>query len=222
MSGAPAGQRQRVQRERRPFLIAASVVAVAAALTGSPWLFGATAVVSFWVFWFFRDPQRDIPPGEQVAVSPADGRIVQIGEVKEGHFLNEPRLRVSIFLNIFNVHVNRAPCAGTVREVRYQPGRFLAAQRPDASELNEQNAVLLETPRGERVVFVQIAGLIARRIVSWIKTGDRLEKGERFGMIRFGSRTDLFLPLGTEIQVRVGDSVKGGETIIGLLPGGHP
>jgi phosphatidylserine decarboxylase len=214
----PIDRRALVRRERRPFLLAGVAATLLTALLQNPWLLVVVVILTGWVFWFFRDPERAVPPGERDVVAPADGRVVEIARVKEGRFLNEERLRVSIFLNVFNVHVNRTPAAGVVRQTLYRPGQFVAAQRAAASEVNEQNAVLLELPTGERLVFVQIAGLIARRIVSWVQPGDALGKGERFGMIRFGSRTDLYLPLETDLRVRVGQAVKGAETVMGVLP----
>ena len=150
-------------------------------------------------------------------MSPADGRIVEIVEDHEGNFLKEQTIRVSIFLSVFNVHVNRVPYSGWIRGIVYRSGKFRMAQQREASVENEQNAILLETASGEKIVFVQIAGFLARRIVCWVHTGDSVQKGVRFGMIRFGSRMDLYLPLSTRLKVAVGDSVKGGLTIMGEL-----
>jgi phosphatidylserine decarboxylase len=169
------------------------------------------------VIWFFRDPERIIPSGDGLIVAPADGRVVQIREEREERFLKTPVIRVSIFLNIFNVHVNRMPCEGKIRKVAYHAGKFLSAHLDKASSENEHQAILIEASTGQQLVVVQIAGLIARRIVSWIQPGDQLERGQRFGMIRFGSRVDTFLPIGTKLRVKRGDQVKGGETILGEL-----
>ena len=168
--------------------------------------------------WFFRNPQRVIPAVPRGIVSPADGKVVGIDEVHEERYLKDQAIRVSIFLNIFDVHVNRIPCQGLVEQVVYQPGRFLAANRPEATLQNEQNALLIRAAEGAKVCCVQVAGLIARRIVCWVAPGERVACGERFGMIRFGSRVDMFLPMGTEMKVSIGDSVKGGATLIGELP----
>ena len=176
--------------------------------------FGA---LTLFCLWFFRDPWRAVPQEEGLVVSPADGTIVDISKTEEARFLKKPAIKISIFLNVFNVHVNRAPTAGKVIGVFYNTGRFFAANVPKASLENEQNAVLLETPSGKRIVCIQIAGLIARRIVCRIKEGAQLARGERFGLIRFGSRVDLFLPIETEIQVALGAKVKGGETVLGIL-----
>jgi len=206
-----------VARERLPFLIGATVLTVAVAFLKVVWLTVPIAVLALLVFWFFRDPKRVIPAGERLIVSPADGRIIEIGEAEEERFLKDRAIKVGIFLNLFDVHVNRIPCEGRIRSIQYQHGTFLAANKDLASTQNEQNALLLETASGAKLVFVQVAGLVARRIVCWVKEGDAVERGVRFGMIRFGSRTDLFLPLGTELKVRLGQKVKGGSSIIGVL-----
>lgn len=175
------------------------------------------ALLTFFCIWFFRDPRRTVPEGEGLLVSPADGKVVDVTRVEKGRFLNKPAIKVSIFLNVFNVHVNRVPTAGKVLDVSYNPGRFFAANVPKASLENEQNALLLETTSGKQIVCIQIAGLIARRIVCWVKKGGYLERGERFGLIRFGSRVDLYLPPETDIRISKGDKVKGGESILGVL-----
>jgi phosphatidylserine decarboxylase len=206
-----------VVRERLPFLIGVTLLTVAVAFLKIVWLTVVIAAVAVQTFWFFRDPDRIIPAGEGLIVSPADGKIIELSEAKEERFLKDRAIKVGIFLNLFDVHVNRIPCSGRIRGIHYQPGTFLAANKDLASTENEQNALLLETPSGAKLVFVQVAGLVARRIICWVKEGDAVERGFRFGMIRFGSRTDLFLPLGTEIKVRLGQKVKGGSSIIGVL-----
>ena len=160
---------------------------------------------------FFRDPPRRIPSDPGLMVSPADGVVVGIEDMNEPEFLNVPCTRVSIFLNVFNVHVNRSPCEGVVRATKYKPGKFLDVRHPDCSTLNESNTIHL----GD-VVVKQIAGLIARRIVCEAKPNDTLGRGERFGMIKFGSRTELYIPKDrvAEIRVKLKDKVKGGETVI--------
>ncbi len=140
-----------------------------------------------------------------------------IEEAYEPRFLKEQGIRLSIFLSIFDVHVNRIPCEGRVEDIVYQPGQFLAANRPDATLRNEQNALMIRTTSGAKVLCVQVAGVLARRIVCWASPGETVARGERFGLIRFGSRVDTFLPLGTTVRVAVGDSVKGGETVLGEL-----
>ncbi len=173
----------------------------------------------FYLFIFFRNPHREIPTQEGLFVAPADGRIVAVQEVYEDRFLKEKAVKISIFMNIFNVHVNRTPCRGTLKEVIYNPGKFFNAAKDKASLENEQNALILETPKGYKILIIQIAGLIARRIVCWIKPGDQVERGDRFGVIRFGSRVDVFLPCKVDIHVRLGEKVKGGTTVLGVLHG---
>ena len=174
-------------------------------------------LLTLFCLYFFRDPRRTVPQGEGVVLSPGDGRVVDVSRVEEGRFLKRSAIKVSIFLNLFDVHVNRAPTNGRVLGVFYNPGRFFAANVPKASLENEQNAVLLETRTGARIVCVQIAGLIARRIICRAKAGMTLRGGERFGLIRFGSRVDLYLPVTADLRVAVGDRVRGGESVIGML-----
>ena len=206
-----------IAKEGLPFIGIGAGAASAAFLAG--WSATGAVFLALTVFtvWFFRNPPRRVPAGESVVISPADGRVVQIEKVDEQRILKEERVKISIFLNIFNVHINRVPCAGRVVDILYNPGKFFAASVPKASLENEQNALVLERPSGERILCVQIAGLIARRIVCWVKKGDRLQAGARFGLIRFGSRVDLYLPVETRLRVKVGDKVKGGETILGVF-----
>lgn len=210
-------ERSPVVRERLPFLIGVTVLTAAVASLKIAWLTAIAGLLALQTFWFFRDPERVIPSGEGLVLSPADGRIIEVSEAKEERFLKDRAIKVSIFLNLFDIHVNRIPCSGRIGGIQYQPGKFIPANKDRASAENEQNAILLETPSGVKVVFVQVAGFVARRIVCWIKEGDTVERGRRFGMIRLGSRADLFLPLGTELKVAVGQKVKGGASIIGVL-----
>jgi len=150
-------------------------------------------------------------------VAPADGKVVFVGECIEDRFLGEKALKISIFMSVFNVHINRIPTSGKILSIRYRKGRFLSANLDKASLANEQNAVCLETEDKRRILLIQIAGLIARRIICWIKRGDEVTKGQRFGLICFGSRVDIFLPQNVKIDVKVGQRVKGGETILGYL-----
>ena len=208
-----------IVREGIPFVAAAGGVtglALALDLAAPAALVGA---LTLFTSWFFRNPKRVPPAVPNGIVAPGDGKVVGIEEVYEPRYLKEQAVRLSIFLNIFDVHVNRIPCEGTVEEIGYQPGRFLAANRPDASLHNEQNALLIRAAAGAKVLCVQVAGLIARRIVCWVTPGERVPCGERFGLIRFGSRVDLFVPVGTVLNVAVGDRVKGGATLLGRLPG---
>jgi phosphatidylserine decarboxylase len=174
--------------------------------------------VGLFVFYFFRDPERAIPAGVDEVVSPADGRVVV---VKDESNAGRPGKRVSIFLAIWNVHVNRAPAAGTISKLEYKPGKFMAAWAEKASLENEQNVFTLASEHGE-IVFKQIAGWVARRVVSWKKQGDAVARGERIGLVRFGSRVDLWLPENAEITVKVGAHVKGGSTVVARVPARVP
>jgi len=178
----------------------------------------AAAILTAFVSWFFRNPPRVIPQGPGLVVSPGDGKVLAVEQEFEPRYLKERAVRISIFLNVFDVHINRIPCEGIIEDVQYQPGLFLVASKPQATLKNEQNAVMIETAKGTKVLCVQVAGLIARRIVWWVNPKDRAVRGERYGLIRFGSRMDTYLPLDTAIKVAVGDRVKGGESILGVLP----
>ena len=167
------------------------------------------------VFSFFRDPERRIPTELGAVVSPADGRVVVVTDEENAGRAGK---RISVFLAIWNVHVNRAPAAGTITRLEYRPGKFLAAMRAQASAENEQNIIALSTDAGE-ITFKQIAGLIARRVVCWKKAGDRVARGERIGLVRFGSRVDLWVPKEAEILVALGDNVKGGSSVVARWPG---
>jgi phosphatidylserine decarboxylase len=188
------------------------------------WILGTVAwawffsLLTVFVIIFFRDPERSIPEGEKAILSPADGKIIRIEPCTEERFLKGPAVKVSIFMSVFNVHINRIPLSGRIVEAMYRPGKFVSANLDKASAGNEQNALFLETGHGVRLVFVQIAGLIARRIVCWVRKGDSVERGHRFGMIRFGSRMDVYLPPNTQIQARLGQKAYGGQTILGYLP----
>jgi phosphatidylserine decarboxylase len=180
--------------------------------TAAVWVF-----LALFVFSFFRDPNRLIPAEPGAIVSPADGRVVVVTEEENA---GRPGQRVSIFLAIWNVHVNRAPASGTIKKMDYRPGKFFAAMRERASLENEQNVFTLSTESGE-MVFKQIAGLVARRVVSWKKQGEQVARGERIGLVRFGSRVDVWLPKGAEILVKVGENVKGGSSLIARWPAKH-
>ena len=179
------------------------------------WVTGLFVGLFLFVTWFFRDPERSVPEDPNAIVSPGDGKIVEIISEKDP-LLDEAYTRVSIFLNVFNVHVNRVPISGKIQATRYNPGKFFNAASHKASLDNEQSAILLNN--GHVTILVkQIAGLIARRIVCWAEEGDEYQRGQRFGLIRFGSRVDIFLPEGTDIKVEIGDIVSGGSSIIGYL-----
>jgi phosphatidylserine decarboxylase len=189
-----------------PLLAAAALIGW---LTSPLWALPAVLLAAFFL-WFFRDPDRLIPGGAGMLVSPADGKVTAISPVASDGMA---RLRISIFLNVFNVHVNRSPLAGVIRQVQYQEGKFLNAMNAASAEQNEQNVVTVEGD-GQTVVFKQIAGLLARRIVFNKKVGDRVERGERVGLIKFGSRVDVLLDAAAAIEVKVGDRVKGGSTVL--------
>jgi phosphatidylserine decarboxylase len=207
-----------IVKEGLPFVAALASATVAAGLVG--WMIPAViaGAVTLFTTWFFRNPSRTIPQEAGAIVAPGDGKVIAIEEEFEPRYLKDKSIRLSIFLNVFDVHVNRIPYAGIVEGVHYQPGHFLPANKPEAGLRNEQNALMIQTPAGAQILCVQVAGLIARRIVCWVSPGDRVQRGERFGLIRFGSRMDTFLPVGTSVRVAVGDRVKGGETILGDLP----
>jgi phosphatidylserine decarboxylase len=171
-------------------------------------------LLGLFFLWFFRDPDREIPDTSGAVVSPADGKVTDVSVIAAG---GAKRTRISIFLSVFDVHVNRSPIAGVVREVRYQRGRFLNAMNAVSAEHNEQNIVTLEGS-GQVVIFKQIAGLLARRIVFYPKVGDLLQRGQRVGLIKFGSRVDVLFQADARLQVKVGDRVRGGSTIIAYLP----
>jgi len=203
-----------VAREGVPFIFAAIFVTFVAAILGQgalAWLF---AVVTLFIGHFFRDPQR-IPSGDHPAVlSPADGKVIAVERVETVRFVEKPCLKISIFMSVFDVHVNRIPCTGVIQGAHYQKGRFLAANLARASRKNEQNWLCIQADSGHHIVTTQVAGLIARRIVCWPTVGDQVARGERFGMIRFGSRMDVYVPENTEILVSKGDHVYGGETAL--------
>jgi len=202
----------------REFLLFGAALALAGVLLG--WLVHpAAALVPVallgFLFSFFRDPERKAPGGSEVAVAPADGRVTDIGVVEEPDVIGGPALRIGIFLSVFDVHVNRVPLDGTVRSIRYLPGRFLDARSPKSKDLNEANLVGFDGARGPFAVK-QIAGLVARRIVCPLAVGDAVERGARMGMIKFGSRTELLLPADAPVQVEVevGQRVRGAESIL--------
>ena len=205
-------------KEGIPFIAVPASVTLIAGWLGWPFVAFLGAIATLFSAWFFRNPARVIPQGPKLLVAPGDGKVIAIEEEFEPRYLKERAIRLTIFLNVFDVHINRMPCDGVVEGVQYQPGLFLVASKPEATLRNEQNAVMIKTPEGIKVLCVQVAGLIARRIVCWISERERAIRGERFGLIRFGSRMDTFLPIGTKIRVGVGDRVKGGATIIGELP----
>jgi phosphatidylserine decarboxylase len=205
---------------RDAYYYALPLVAAAALigwLAGPLWALPALLLAAFFL-WFFRDPNRVVPAEAGALVSPADGKVTDVSPVISK---GESRLRISIFLNVFDVHVNRSPIRGTIRDVRYQRGKFVNAMNAASAEQNEQNVVTVEGD-GQTVVFKQIAGLLARRIVFNKKVGDRVERGERVGLIKFGSRVDVLLDVGAALEVKVGDRVKGGSSVLAYLNAEKP
>lgn len=202
------------------FIAAFAAVTFLAALTGAAWLFWPLMLLTLWSIYFFRDPPRGVPQEDGLLIAPADGLVQMVTEAVAPSELglgDQPLTRVSIFLSVFDVHINRAPCAGTVEVVAYRPGKFLNAAADKASDENERMAIALRRTDGRLIGCVQIAGWVARRIVCRIKAGQTIAAGERFGHIRFGSRTDLYLPPGARLLVAVGQRMIGGETVMAEL-----
>lgn len=208
----------KIAREGYPFILFFAVAALLALFTGKLWITAIPLLITLFMLYFFRDPERKVPTGSGLFIAPADGCVVQIRETVEDEMADEKMLEVSIFMSAFNVHVNRFPCDGTVKEVKHYPGRFMAAWSEEASKANEHITMLLETEHGD-IVVRQVAGFLARRAVCRVKPGDTLKQGERFGIIKFSSRVDTFMPLNTEIKVKLKDKVKAGESIIGVIKG---
>ena len=205
-----------IAAEGWPFIIPLSIV------TGLLFAFGwkntalVSLVLTLFVLFFFRDPDRAIPEGKGIVVSPADGKVIVIKDIYEPAYLKQEVKQISIFLSVFNVHVNRAPIGGAVEAVKYNPGKFHVASVDKASLDNEQTAMLIDSGK-DKILVKQIAGLIARRIICYARPGDTIKTGERYGLIRFGSRVDLFLPRTAEIKVKLGDRVRGAQDVIGVL-----
>jgi phosphatidylserine decarboxylase len=204
-------------KEGIPFIGAAAGVTLVTGWLGWAVVASAVGMLTLFVAWFFRNPARVVPQGPNLVVAPGDGKVIAIEEEFEPRFLKDRAVRITIFLNVFDVHINRLPCDGVVEDVQYHPGLFLVASNPDATIKNEQNALMIKATHGAKVLCVQVAGLIARRIICWVSPKDRAVRGERFGLIRFGSRMDTFLPIASVIKVSVGDRVKGGQSILGEL-----
>lgn len=204
-----------IVKEGFPFLIPIVLLTVILGIAGLKVFMAIGILLSLFIAYFFRNPKRKIPNLQNIILSPADGRIIHVGEVEEERFLRKKTLKISIFMSLFDVHINRAPVSGKVLERNYLPGKFLVASVEKSSLLNEQNALIFETEEKLKILLVQIAGFVARRIVCYVKAGDPLIRGEILGLIRFGSRVDLYLPSDVKPIVRVGQHVKGGESILG-------
>lgn len=210
-------QNNPVAAEGYPFIALFAFVTLTFALLGWSFLTIVLLGLTLFTVYFFRNPDRVVPTDEKALVAPADGKVIFVGEVMEDRYLKEEAIKVSIFMSVFNVHVNWVPFSGKVIDMFYNKGEFFNASLDKASLQNEQAGILLETDQKQRIVFVQIAGLVARRIVTYPQIGDRLERGMRYGLIRFGSRVDIYLPKGSDVLLSVGDRTVAGETIVGYL-----
>jgi len=204
-----------IAREGWPFLAISLVLAIAASVWCAVWSIPLW-IIALFVLQFFRDPAREIPQQANAVLSPADGRVIKVERTQDIYAEREAIL-VSVFMNVFNVHSNRSPVDGAIQKVQYFPGKFINADLDKASLENERNAIILNTTEGETVTFVQVAGLIARRILCYVKAGDTLSRGQRYGFIRFGSRVDVYLPLTANVKVAIGDSVSATSTILAEL-----
>jgi len=205
-----------IAREGWPFLAITAVLAIVATIWCAVWSIPLW-IIALFVLQFFRDPPREIPQDAGAVLSPADGRIVAVERVNDPYAQREA-IKISVFMNVFNVHSNRSPVDGKVHQVSYYPGKFVNADLDKASTENERNAVWLKTTNGIDITSVQVAGLIARRILCYIKTGDVLTRGQRYGFIRFGSRVDVYLPLDSIVKIGIGDKVSATTTILAILP----
>ena len=207
-----------VAREGYPFIIFAGFAAFVLALLGYQFLAIIALILTGFVLYFFRDPDRIIPDAEDAVVSPADGKVILVEKMFDDRFVNEHAYKISIFMSVFDVHVNRLPFTGKVEKIQYKAGSFYAANTDHGGLSNEHCAVLVSTSKNFQYAVVQIAGLVARRIVCWVEKGDTVERGKRFGLIRFGSRVDIYLPQNMQVEVRSGQRVRAGETVIGYIP----
>ncbi len=206
-----------IAQEGYPFVLLSLIVTVFIAFLGICWLLVLSALISFFIIWFFRNPERYFREGVGVVVSPADGKVIKVEDIEMNDTITGKFKKISIFMNVFNVHVNRVPYSGKIEAINYHKGKFVSANLDKASSDNERNAIQIRTENGSSIWAVQIAGLIARRIVCWVKVGDPVKKGERFGLIRFGSRVDVYLPPDSRIAVKIGQKVRAGETLLGYL-----
>ncbi len=206
-----------IAQEGYPFIVFCLIVTALLAFLGIAWLTILSALFTVFIISFFRNPERFFDQEDKVVISPADGKIIKIENVEVNGNISGSFKKISIFMNVFNVHVNRSPYDGRIEAINYHEGKFFSANLDKASEDNERNEIMLITDDGRRIWFVQIAGLIARRIVCWVNVGMSLKKGERFGIICFGSRVDVYLPPDAVIKVKLNDKVKAGHTALGYL-----
>lgn len=206
-----------IASEGYPFIVFSLVITIFVAFLGISWLVILAALSTIFIIWFFRNPDRHFPEEENVVISPADGKVIKVENVEMYNTITGKFKKISIFMNVFSVHVNRNPYAGKIETINYHEGKFVSANLDKASSDNERNEIQIRTGNGSSIWMVQIAGLIARRIVCWVKVGDTVKKGERFGLIRFGSRVDVYLPEDSRIVVKIGQKVRAGETPLGYL-----
>jgi phosphatidylserine decarboxylase len=200
-----------------PFIIISLILSVVAAFFGLAVVTVILVCVTIFIVCFFRNPKRHFIDEDGLVICPADGRVIRIEDVEVNGSIQGSFRKISIFMNVFNVHVNRVPCGGIIEKIQYHPGKFLSANLDKASAENERNEVMIRTREGREIWVVQIAGLIARRIVCWVREGDMINKGDRFGLIRFGSRVEVFLPADSRVVVKIGDKVRAGKTPLGYL-----
>ncbi len=205
-------------REGIPFIALSLFLTILFILLGLDILAFLAGLLTLFIVFFFRDPARRSQVSAKAVLTPADGTVLKVQHFEDDkNPLGEPAIKISVFMSIFNVHVNRIPIMGKISEIAYHPGKFFSAQLDKASEKNEKNLIFLETEDGRKIIFVQIAGLIARRIACWITEGDYVKTGQRFGLIRFGSRLEIYLPIDTRITVKPKDKVKAGKSVLGHL-----
>ena len=205
-------------REGYPFIVFTAFATLIFALLEYEVIAAILLFLTGFIVYFFRDPARIIPDAEDGVVSPADGKVILVEKIFDDRFVHEHVYKVSIFMSIFDVHVNRLPFAGEVEKIQYVSGSFYAANTDQGGLANEHCVVILSTAKDFRYAVVQVAGLVARRIVCWAEKGDKIERGSRFGLIRFGSRVDIYLPQQMQLEVRSGQRVRAGETVIGYIP----
>lgn len=207
-----------VAREGLPFIIAGVASAIIMGIFHLVFLTLVISMITLFIAYFFRDPERSPVGNERAVLTPADGKILSIDKLDKGdHNFKHSSIKISIFMSIFNAHINRIPIRGQVLDISYTPGKFFSANMDKASKYNEHNIITLETDDDKKIVFVQIAGLIARRIACWVKERDNVETGQRFGLIRFGSRLEVYLPANSEVTAQKGQKVKAGQTVIGYI-----
>lgn len=208
-----------VASEGYPFIAFGGFTTLVLAVLGYDFAALPALALTAFTLYFFRDPERIGPVSDDALVSPADGKVILVEKIIDDQYLLGQVYKISIFMNVFNVHVNRMPVSGTVEKILYSPGKFYSADSDRGAMHNEHCTTILRSSRGQhRMAFVQVAGLIARRIVCWLEPEDQIRRGQRFGLIRFGSRVDLYIPPQTQLEVSVGQKVKAGETVLGYLP----